>query len=274
MVRHPARHTTDPIGKRAAIPYPTAKDTSVSLYDSVSAANEPDGPNDFGAGYGDGLYDNWAQVQARFGPRAVLEVCVNPRDQVGNCLDVENGDARPEDAPGWTLRARNRGVKAVWNYCNYSTWPQVICAYLDQGMRLPDRWWIAEYNGRPHLPQVTVRGVTYTADACQYTGGMTASYDTSCFRTGAFTTAPPSTAPPITSPEELMALPKLVTATNPATGKSAEYVIREGDVRHAPDAVTSAWAYTECNGGTGPLEAVAWEVILWWNNDQTPAGAP
>ena len=29
----------------------------MSLYDSVTASNEPDGPGDFGAGYGDGAYD-------------------------------------------------------------------------------------------------------------------------------------------------------------------------------------------------------------------------
>lgn len=175
----------------------------MSLYDSVTAANEPDGPGNLGAGYGDGWYNNWAQVVARFGTRAVLEVCVNPADQVGNCLDVETGDANPADAPGWTARARTRGIPVVWNYCNASTWPAVIAAYLDAGARLPDRWWIADYTGSPHFPAVTVRSVTYTADACQYAGGMTAAYDVSCVQPAVFGAAPTPTAMP--------------TATHPAS---------------------------------------------------------
>lgn len=179
----------------------------MTLYDSTTASNEPDGPGDFGAGYGDGLYDNWAQVVGRFGARAVLEVCVNPADEVGNCLDVENGDARPQDAPGWTLRARARGVDPAWTYCNASTWESVIIAYLDAGVAMP-LWWIADYTNSPHLPQVTVGGVTYRASACQYGGGITAPYDMSCFAPGVFEPAATDPHPPAASAPARPAEPK------------------------------------------------------------------
>lgn len=63
---------------------------------------------------------------------------------------------------------------------------------------------------------------------------------------------------------------KIVTATNPATGQSAEYLIRTIDVLHVPDNTCGTWAYNEFNGGQGPLEAVPWEIILWLNKGQTP----
>lgn len=67
---------------------------------------------------------------------------------------------------------------------------------------------------------------------------------------------------------------KLVQATNPASNVTSQFVIRCSDVLYAPDATTSSWAYQNCNGGQGPLEAVPWEVILWWNHNQAPTGAP
>lgn len=204
----------------------------MSLYDSVNADAEPDGPNDYGAGYGDGRYDNWAQVEARFGPHAVLEVCVNPADQIGNCLDIENGDARPADAPRWTAQARQRGVKVVWNYCNAYTWPAVLDQYAAQRLPLPDRWWIAEYTNVPHLP--TCRGIT--ADACQYAGGMTAAYDTSCFKPGVFT--PPTPTPtPKPAPPKPAPLPHKEDDMALANDGHAQYIVTvdsTGKLRKSP----------------------------------------
>jgi hypothetical protein len=158
------------------------------LFDSTSS----DRPAGFEAGYDDGRYANWAQVVARYGAEAVLDITVNPADDEGNCLDIENGDARPADAPGWTARARARGVKVVWNYLSLDNWQPVLAAYHWQRLPLPDRWWIADYTGRPHFPTFG----NLVASACQYEAnvkGPQGLYDVSCVAPDVFTARP---APP------------------------------------------------------------------------------
>lgn len=66
-------------------------------------------------------------------------------------------------------------------------------------------------------------------------------------------------------------VPKVVTATDPATGKAGEYVIRNDDVIHIPDGTCANWAWGEFANGATQMAAVPWEVILWWNNGHTPA---
>lgn len=202
----------------------------MSLYDSVTAANEPAGPSDFGAGYGDGLYDNWAQVVARFGSRAVLEVDVNPADNVGNCLDIEPGDAGPADAPPWTARARARGVNPVWNYCDLSEWPDVIRAHFAAGSD-PTKvlWWVADYTNTPHLPSVVVNGVTFTASACQYSGGVRAQFDTSCFKAGIFD-SPPGPAPAAPSTPGDIDVNNIVIVRNAVSGLEVVYNTALGQI--------------------------------------------
>ena len=152
------------------------------LFDSTSA----DRPAGWEAGYDDGRYANWGAVVARFGAQAVLDITVNPADNEGNCLDVENGDATPADAPSWVARARARGVTAVWVYCSRSAWQAVLAAFHWQNVALPDHWWIADYTGSPHFPTFGA----LTASACQYEGnvaGPTGLYDVSCVAAGVFT---------------------------------------------------------------------------------------
>lgn len=76
---------------------------------------------------------------------------------------------------------------------------------------------------------------------------------------------------PTTNPIQEEEYMKVVTATNPATGKAAEYLIRSQDVLHVPDSTCANWAYREFNGGQGTLEAVPWECILWMNKGQVPS---
>lgn len=76
---------------------------------------------------------------------------------------------------------------------------------------------------------------------------------------------------PVPAQEDYMQC-RVVTATNPATGQSAEYAIRATDVKHIPDATTAAfaWANRSNTSDTTP-PAEAWENLLWWNNNQVPA---
>lgn len=64
---------------------------------------------------------------------------------------------------------------------------------------------------------------------------------------------------------------KVVKATDPATGQTAEYAIRAGDVLHIPDQTTAAfaWANRSNTSDTDP-PAEPWENLLWWNHGQTP----
>lgn len=65
-------------------------------------------------------------------------------------LDVERGDATPEQAPAWTERQRTLGqIPSV--YMNMSTWSTVRNAFLAQEVMEP-LYWVAVYDGDPTIP--------------------------------------------------------------------------------------------------------------------------
>lgn len=63
----------------------------------------------------------------------------------------------------------------------------------------------------------------------------------------------------------------MVCDATPVGGTTGQYLIRNGDVRHIPDATVGGWCWdhrSNTNDSTAP--AVPWEVILFLNNDQAP----
>jgi hypothetical protein len=113
--------------------------------DSVTPSNLPPGFDLYG-GYNDGLYNNVAAIQARFPGKTVVHFTVFARDNIGDCLDVEQGDATPQQAPGWVQNRRNAGHGGPLVYCSESLWPQVRQAFVDAGVPEPG-YWIAGYPG-------------------------------------------------------------------------------------------------------------------------------
>lgn len=120
-----------------------------TMYDAISASNIPASATLI-AGYGDGLYDDFATERARFPHARVVEIAVFAHDNLGVVLDVENGDATPAEAPGWVRMRRAAGVDPTV-YCDSSTWPEVQAAFVAAGMHQP-HYWIAQYDGNPTIP--------------------------------------------------------------------------------------------------------------------------
>lgn len=137
-----------------------------TMYDAVNAENLPSTSALIGA-YCNGLYTNMVQVMLRFPRAVVVKISVYATRDAGTVLDVENGNARPDEAPGWAAKRRLAGVDPTV-YCNISTWSAVQQAFAAQGVPQP-HYWIAHYDGDPTIPPGAV--------AKQYQNGS--AYDTS-----------------------------------------------------------------------------------------------
>lgn len=170
--------------------------SDLPLYDSTNEANYP--AAGYKAGYGDGRYTNFAALKAQYGDLAKIDIDVtgNPTGQE-NCVDIETGDATPADAPRVVRQMIANGFNPPWLYCDKATWEDVVDVLIAAGIPPAGvKWWIADYTGSPHFP--TYDGLVATA--CQYSGGVTARFDTSCVQPDAFTTVVTSSPPPIPPP--------------------------------------------------------------------------
>ena len=122
---------------------------TLTMYDAVTPDNIPLSAT-LVAGYTDGHYANITEMQARFPHAAVVRITVFASDDEGDVLDVETGDATPDQAPAWVVKRRRAGHTAPAVYCNQDTWPTVIAAFRRAGVADP-LWWIAEWDGVAEL---------------------------------------------------------------------------------------------------------------------------
>jgi hypothetical protein len=151
-----------------------------TMFDAITVADIPADAT-MVAGYIDGHYANLPEMQARFPHATVVSVTVTGGD--ADVLDIENGDATPQDAPGW-IDAHPHGSL----YCDESTWPAVQAAF---GSRPLPPIWVAAYDGDPTVPAYAV--------AKQYASNS--AYDTS-----SVSAYWPGVDPVPTPPEETMPL--------------------------------------------------------------------
>lgn len=138
-----------------------------TCYDAVTISRIPANAQ-MVAGYIGGNYPTFGQLAARFPHAARVSIAVNATHDA-HVLDVEQGDATPDDAPAWALRQRVMGGFPTV-YCSESVWPQVVAAFERAHVALP-MCWQAHYDGIASLPPGCI--------AKQYSGGMTAPYDIS-----------------------------------------------------------------------------------------------
>ena len=129
--------------------------------DAIYLANLPTGL-DLYAGYDDGNWPDAASIAAAFPGKTVMRITVFPNDNLGDCLDVENGDATPASAPGWTIRRRLAGHGGPLNYCSWSALPALRAQYSAQKVPEP-AYWIAGYpapdgDAIPTVPGCTIVG--------------------------------------------------------------------------------------------------------------------
>jgi hypothetical protein len=131
-----------PVTQAASQPY--------QIYDSVTPSSIPAGQQ--AAVYSDGTYA--ASPSQVAGHPGTLWIDTNGSNPKANALDVEPGDATPQQAGTWVaqkLSGTPNQVAIV--YTMRSDWPSVQAAIgqLPQWMQSHVRWWIADPTGVPHM---------------------------------------------------------------------------------------------------------------------------
>lgn len=106
------------------------------MADSVTPSNLPAGFDVYG-GYDDGSYSNIAAIKALHPNKPVVCFTVFARDNFGDCLDVEAGDATPAQAPGWTYMRRVSGHPQPMNYCSEGVRDTLLGEYAKQHITVP-----------------------------------------------------------------------------------------------------------------------------------------
>lgn len=114
-----------------------------TMYDAITTTNIPSSAT-MVAGYIDGYWANVAEVRKVHPHAQVVEIATLAATHAGHVLDVERGDATPEQAVGWVKARRAAGADPSV-YCNTSTWPAVVAAFDAAKERLP-HWWAARYD--------------------------------------------------------------------------------------------------------------------------------
>jgi hypothetical protein len=123
------------------------------MYDSVTAKDIPSWAALVG-GYVSGPY-KWKPADWAMFPNAVhVPIATQANVNDGVVLDVERGDATPEQAPGWVERRRAAGIDPTV-YCSLSVWDEVKRAFEAAHVPQP-HYWIAHYDGADILPVGTV----------------------------------------------------------------------------------------------------------------------
>lgn len=137
---------------------------TVVMFDAVEAANIP-ATAQAAAGYVGGRWPDYLGIVQRFphleSAGRLLSIAVNDTE-AARCLDVETGDASPNQAPSWAKRMLARGVWKPCLYANRSTMPAVIQALSASGLHRDQyRLWVADWTFAAHIPS--------GFDACQWT---------------------------------------------------------------------------------------------------------
>jgi hypothetical protein len=83
-------------------------------------------------GYDDGNWPDAATLAQMFPGKTLVRITVNPRDDEGDMLDVETGDAVPADLPAWVARRRAAGHGGPLGYFSEALRAQVDAAFLSQ----------------------------------------------------------------------------------------------------------------------------------------------
>jgi hypothetical protein len=120
-----------------------------TMYDSITAADIPAYAQLVG-GYVNGTFQWSAADWARFPTAVHVRFATRANINDGHVLDVEKGDATPDEAPGWVTMRRAAGIDPSV-YCNTSDWPAVRAAFTAAGVPEP-HYMVAHYDGVANIP--------------------------------------------------------------------------------------------------------------------------
>jgi len=119
---------------------------TLRMFDAVDLSQIPSGADAY-AGYVDGAWPTAPTLRARFPGAHILSIAVFPDDDA-DCLDIEQGDATPQQAPAWVRRQQARGISRPVLYCSASVVNQVLGNLAAAGIsRSEVRLWSAHYTG-------------------------------------------------------------------------------------------------------------------------------
>lgn len=231
------------------------------MYDAVTAANitEASPPPDLVAGYIDKIrLEPWSAADwARFPGLLKVKIVKKASTNDGHVLDVEPGDATPEQAPGWAAMRRRSGFAYPTIYCNRSTWPLVKAAFAAQGVA-PPLYWIATASGRPEIPDGAI--------AAQYLLDVAPGIDVSAVADywPGVDPAPgsPGGSAASTTGVEIM---ERITVTPPDAGQHAERVYLSG----SPNAAVIVRPRLNRDGYSNPM----WVGHIYaWGSDRQGVG--
>lgn len=121
-----------------------------TMYDGVSVGSIP-GNATMVACYASGTYQNEAEARARFPHATIVTIAVRASDNVGHVLDCENGDATPDQCPGWARMRRAAGLATPCIYMNDGEWGAVQAAFRAAGEPQP-LYWLAAWDGSATVP--------------------------------------------------------------------------------------------------------------------------
>jgi hypothetical protein len=121
------------------------------------------------AGYVGGNWPTYPTLLERFPHAHHVSIAVNASEDA-HVLDIEQGDATPQDAPAWVHRQHQRGLKRPGLYCSLSGMQSLVNLLESHNVKRENIvLWCAHYTGTPHIcgPQCG-DGLKVTVDATQY----------------------------------------------------------------------------------------------------------
>lgn len=123
--------------------------SAITMYDSTDLSQIPENAAAV-AGYVGGHWPTFHTLAHGWPHAHLLSIAVASVFDA-ECLDIENGDATPDLAPGWVKRQLDHGVKRPVVYSSVSEMQQVIDTLAHAGISRPHyRVWTAHYNGKEH----------------------------------------------------------------------------------------------------------------------------
>lgn len=145
------------------------KQKPFTMYDSVNLSQIPSDAVAV-AGYVNGYWRTFPEIQLQFPKAHHLSIAVTAQVDA-DCLDVEPGDARVDQAADWIRRQHRRGLKRPVIYTSVSQAARLMETLAKAGIpRSAYRLWTAHYTFKPHrCTKKCGFGMSGVADATQYT---------------------------------------------------------------------------------------------------------
>lgn len=142
--------------------------SQIVMFDGTDPSQFPAAPAAV-AGYVAGRWPDFRTLTAMFPHARALSIAVSA-GQDAECLDIETGDARPEDAPGWHERQRKRGVIRPCLYASVDLMQaQLIPVLKGAGIdRAAVRLWSAHYAGKHICGPASCGELSIEADGTQH----------------------------------------------------------------------------------------------------------